>query len=94
MIRGAARLDNREAAGNGEPPESTSSVPPEMPVPEPGAPLVRPPDSTNSVPPVSRPTLLVIVPNTLSVPPLDTVKWLVPPSGSCDSALREGTMVV
>jgi hypothetical protein len=52
-----------------------------MLVSEPGAPLIRPPDETFSTPPAYTSTLLVTVPSTFAVPPLDTAKWdAVPPA--------------
>ena len=63
-----------------EPPASTFTVPPEIPVPEPLTPLTTPPDETFSMPPLDTATSLVIVPNTFTVPPLEIVKLCaVPP---------------
>src|SRR5258708_20344349 len=72
------------------PPDATFTGPPEIPVPEFGTPVTTPPDETFSMPPVRIPTLLVMVPATFSVPPLDTAMWAaVPPDETFNTAPPE-----
>src|SRR5258708_3152496 len=56
-----------------EPPASTLTVPPEIPVPAVSVPVVKPPDEIFSTPPEYTPTLPVTVPATFSLPPLETL---------------------
>ncbi len=48
--------------------------PAETPVPELVAPEMKPPDSTFSTPPSRTPIMLSVVPATLKMPPLDTLR--------------------
>src|SRR5262249_49413037 len=80
MIERAARQHVERAALTAtsttarRPPADTWRVPPESTVPELVAPLTKPPEVTFSMPPPNTVTLLSVVPATLSVPPLDTLR--------------------